>query len=109
MRGRWESTELSKPETKRHETAVGAQDAGRVPLERMVEQLLLGRLDGLDGPSVAAFVSGWSSVLEIIRRVEVTLPDATPEVVEAFRQLSSAIELAQRAVLADPDDQAPSG
>jgi hypothetical protein len=73
-----------------------------------VEQLLLGRLDGLDAARVAAFVSGWSSALELVRRTDLTLPRAPKELEEAIAKLVSAIEAAQRAALADPDDH-PSG
>ncbi len=71
----------------------------------MVHELLIGRLDHLDAPGVAAFVSGWSSALELVRRTDLTLPGASKELEEAIAELVSAIEAAQRAVLADPDDQ----
>lgn len=77
---------------------------GHPPVQRLVEQLLVGRLDGLEARAVAAFLSGWSSALELIRRVDLTMPDASPEVIDSIRRLVSAVERAQCAVVADPDD-----
>jgi hypothetical protein len=95
---------LSKPETKHPELTLEHEVLGRPPVQRLIEQLLIGRLDGLDGRAVAAFLSGWSSALELVRRVDLTMPDATPEVAESIRQLVSAIDQAQRAIVADRND-----
>jgi hypothetical protein len=73
-------------------------------LARLVEQILVARVDGLQGPQVAAFVSGWSSALEVIRRTDLLLPSASPEVRRAIADMVAAIEHAQSIVLADPDD-----
>jgi hypothetical protein len=98
------NTALSKLETNHPELSLESEDPGRPPVQRLVQQLLLGRLDGLDGHAVAAFLSGWSSAVDLIRRTDLTMPDASPEVVDAIRRLVSAIEQAQRATLADADD-----
>lgn len=71
----------------------------------LVQQLLLGRTEGLSGPQLAAFLSGWTSVLELLRRPELCLPDASPEVQEALRALVEQIERAQAEILSDDDEQ----
>lgn len=70
----------------------------------LVQQLLLGRTEGLSGPQLAAFLSGWTSVLELLRRPELCVPDAAPEVHEALRSLAEQIERAQAEILSDDDD-----
>jgi len=76
-----------------------------VPLETLVGQLLLGRMEGLGASGVAAFLLGWSSALELLRRTDLVLPTADDEVRRALRQLVDTLERAQRAVLEDePDD-----
>jgi hypothetical protein len=74
-----------------------------IPIARLVAQYLVGRVDGLPAPQVAAFVSGWTSALELVRRTELTLPDAPDVTREEIARLCGAIEQAQRTVLADPD------
>lgn len=71
----------------------------------LVQQLLLGRTEGLSGPQLAAFLSGWTSLLDLLRRPEVCVPDAAPEVQEALRSLVEQIERAQAEILGDDDDQ----
>jgi hypothetical protein len=95
---------LSKPERKQPDLTLEHEAPGSPPVQRLIEQLLVGRLDGLDGRAVAAFLSGWSSALELIRRVDLTMPDATPEVAESIRRLVSAVDQAQCAIVADSDD-----
>lgn len=73
----------------------------------LVQQLLLGRTEGLSAPQLAAFLSGWTSVLELLRRSELCLPDAPPEVQEALRALVEQIERAQAEILSDDDAQDP--
>ena len=42
----------------------------------MVQQLLLGRTEGLPAPQLAAFLSGWTSLLDLLKRPDgVTLAD----------------------------------
>lgn len=71
----------------------------------LVQQLLLGRTEGLSAPQLAAFLSGWTSVLELLRRPELCLPDAPAEVQEALRALAEQIERAQAEILGDDDGQ----
>jgi hypothetical protein len=75
-----------------------------VPVAQLVSQYLEGRVDGLPATGVASFVLGWTSALELVRRTDVTLPDAPDNVREGIAQLCAAIEQATQAVLADPDD-----
>ncbi len=75
-----------------------------IPLYMVVQQLLLGRTDGLAPAQLAAFISGWTSVLDLLRRPELCLPDASPEVQAALVELVEAIERAQATVLGDDDD-----
>jgi hypothetical protein len=71
-------------------------------LDLLVAQFLLGRVDGLGAPQVAAFVSGWSSALELVRRTDLTIPSASQEVKRAVARLVEAIERARETALADP-------
>ena len=73
----------------------------------VVQQLLLGRTEGLAPPQLAAFVSGWTSLLDLLRRPELCLPAAPPEVHAALVELVDAIERAQETVLGDDDDATP--
>jgi len=43
-------------------------------LELLVRELLMARTEGLPAPALAAFVSGWTSVLELLRRTDLTMP-----------------------------------
>ena len=75
-----------------------------IPLHLVVQQLLLGRTENLSAPQLAAFMSGWTSLLDLLRRPELCLPDASSEVQEALTELVKAIERAQTTVLDDDDD-----
>jgi len=74
-----------------------------IPLHMVVQQLLLGRTEGLSAPQLAAFVGGWTSLLDLLRRPELCLPAASTEVHEALTELVAAIERAQATVLDDDD------
>jgi hypothetical protein len=75
-----------------------------LPLHLVVQQLLLGRTDELSGPQLAAFLSGWTSLLDLLKRPELCLPAATPEVHAALAELAEQIEHAQTVVLQGDDD-----
>jgi hypothetical protein len=77
-------------------------DASRTALDQLVAQFLLGRVDGLGAPQVAAFVSGWSSALELVRRTDLTIPLASQEVKGAVEVLVEAIERARESALDGP-------
>jgi hypothetical protein len=78
-------------------------DASPPALDQLVAQFLLGRVDGLGAPQVAAFVSGWSSALELVRRTDLTIPLASQEVKGAVVHLVEAIERARQTALDDDD------
>lgn len=75
-----------------------------LPLHLVVQQLLLGRTDELSAPQLAAFLSGWTSLLDLLKRPELCLPTATPEVHAAVAELVEQIEHAQTVVLQHDDD-----
>lgn len=74
------------------------------PLSLLVRELLLGRVEGLTAPQLAAFVLGWGSMLELLRRTDLTLPDASQEVHDAIAEIVAEVERAQADVLDDPAD-----
>jgi hypothetical protein len=73
-------------------------------LERLVAEHLMARTEGLSAPALAAFVSGWTSVLELLRRTDLTLAGEDPRVVSAVGRVIERVEQAQRAVLQPADD-----
>jgi hypothetical protein len=73
----------------------------RVSLQLLVQQLLLGRTEDMSGPQLAAFVDGWTSLLELLRRSAVCVPDGSDEVRDALRRLVDEIERAQRRALGE--------
>ena len=70
----------------------------------LVRQLLLDRTEGLSAAQVAAFVSGWTSALELVRRSDLLMPTADPAVTKAMAALLDAIEAAQVRTLGTGDD-----
>lgn len=70
----------------------------------LIRQLLLGRTEGLSAPQLAAFLSGWTSVLELLKRPELCVPEASLEVHEALRALALQVERAQAEILGDEDE-----
>jgi len=78
-----------------------------IPLHIVVQQLLLGRTEGLAPQQLAAFISGWTSLLDLLKRPELCLPEAPAEVQAALIELVDAIERAQDTVLGDDDDASP--
>ena len=73
-------------------------------LELLVRELLLARTEGLSAPALAAFVSGWTSVLELLRRTDLTLAGEDPSVVSAVDRVIDRVEQAQREILQRGDD-----
>ncbi|MCA9656833.1 MAG: hypothetical protein KC486_00680 [Myxococcales bacterium] len=71
------------------------------PLHILVQQLLLGRTEDLSAPQLAAFVDGWSSLLDLLERTEVCLPDGSPELREGLFALVQRIRRAQEEILDD--------
>lgn len=73
-----------------------------VPLQSLIRQFVLGRTEGLDAASVAAFVAGWSAALDVVARSELTVPGAPPGVHATIAHVVRAIDEARRDALADP-------
>jgi hypothetical protein len=71
------------------------------PLHILVQQLLFGRTEGLTAPQLAAFVDGWSSLLDLLERPDLCLPDASDEVREGLSALAQRIRQAQEEILED--------
>jgi len=69
------------------------------PLDEIVRELLLERTDGLEAPSLAAFIDGWGSLLRLLDRTSLLIPGAPEELVEAFEQAVARIRAAQTRVL----------
>jgi hypothetical protein len=61
----------------------------------------MGRTEGLAAPQVAAFISGWTSALELVRRTDLTLPQASLEIRAAVEDLVDELERAQTVALAE--------
>ncbi|MEZ4448487.1 MAG: hypothetical protein R3B09_03330 [Nannocystaceae bacterium] len=74
------------------------------PLRILVQQLLLGRTEGLSPTQLAAFLDGWTSLLELLGRPEVCLPDGPEELREGLSALVDQIRRAQEEILADDDE-----
>ena len=79
------------------------QDRNHDNLELLVKELLLARTDGLEPARLAAFVDGWSSLLELIGRTDLTVPGAPEEVRASIADLVAAIRHAQSRVLDEGD------
>jgi hypothetical protein len=75
-----------------------------IPLHIVVQQLLLGRTEGLAPQQLAAFISGWTSLLDLLKAPRAVPPEASDEVQAALAALAGAIERAQDTVLGDDDD-----
>ena len=72
-------------------------------LELLIRELLLERTGKLDGATLAAFIDGWSSLLDLLGRVDLLLPGAPAPLREALTELVQAIRDAQQRALADDD------
>lgn len=93
---------------------VGLQSCSRVnqakarpiddPLDVLVRELLLVRTDDLSGPQLAAFVDGWSSLLGLLGRTDLVLPEAPAEVADAVARVVERVRAAQARVLGDDDE-----
>lgn len=70
-------------------------------LDRLVRELLLARTEDLSPPQLAAFVAGWTSVLDLVDRTDLTLPHAPGELHGAVHEIVGEIKAAQRRVLDD--------
>ena len=74
------------------------------PLHILVQQLLLGRTEDLSPAQLAAFLDGWTSLLELLARTDVCLPEGPEELREGLFALVERIKRAQEEILADGDE-----
>ncbi|MFV8751163.1 hypothetical protein ACNOYE_11515 [Nannocystaceae bacterium ST9] len=72
-------------------------------LELLIRELLLERTRKLEGATLVAFIDGWSSLLDLLGRVDLLLPSAPAELREALIELVSRIREVQQQALADDD------
>jgi hypothetical protein len=70
-------------------------------LRRLVREHLLGRSEGLPPASLAAFISGWGSALQLLRRAHAELPWVSPQQQRWVGELIDAVEDATQGEL-DP-------
>ena len=80
---------------------VGCRPA--VGLHDLVQLLLLERSEKYDASHMAAYVDGWSAALELLRRTELILPSAPPDVAALFAECVEQVRAAQYETLADED------
>jgi hypothetical protein len=71
------------------------------PLADIIREMLLERTRDLDGPALAAFVDGWGSLMKLLERADLLLPDAPPEVHEIVERLRRRICESRDRVLDD--------
>ena len=71
-------------------------------LRRLVREQLLDRSDGMPPASLAAFVCGWGSALDLLRRSQAELPWVS---VEQHRWVGDLIDAVTEASRAELDDE----
>jgi hypothetical protein len=81
----------------------GAALATESALELLVRELLLERTGKLERATLAAFIDGWSSALDLLERVDLLLPGAPSELRGALIELVQRIRDVQQQALADDD------
>lgn len=77
-----------------------------IELRRLVQQVVLGRVADLDAASTAAFVRGWASALDLVRRTDLTLPGASAQTASVVVGVVDLLEAARRRALEDEDESA---
>lgn len=70
-------------------------------LRRLVREHLLERSDGMSPAALAAFVSGWGSALDLMRRSHAALPWVSAEQQRWIGDLLDAVQAASKAELDD--------
>ena len=77
------------------------EDDRRDDLRFLIHELLLERTKTLGPAAMAAYLDGWSGMLDLMRRTDLLLPRASPDVREAVAELVESIREAQYAALDD--------
>jgi hypothetical protein len=70
-------------------------------LRRLVREHLLERSDGMPPASLAAFIAGWGSALQLLRRGHAELPWVSAHEQQWIGDLLDAVEQASQAELED--------
>ncbi len=70
-------------------------------LRRLVREHLLERSEGMPPASLAAFIAGWGSALQLLRRSHVELPWVSTREQQWIGDLIDTVEEASRAELED--------
>lgn len=78
-----------------------SSNASSPALRRLVREHLLERSDGLPPASLAAFIAGFGSALQLLRRSHASLPWVSPQAHAWVAELLDAVELASAAELED--------
>ncbi|MGH1345240.1 MAG: hypothetical protein ACRBN8_27000 [Nannocystales bacterium] len=68
-------------------------------LHRLVSQSLMAHGEELPAPQLAAYLSGWSSALDLVRRTDLTMPTASAELHRSMAAVVAALDAAARSVL----------
>ena len=71
-------------------------------LRRLVHEHLLERTEGMPPASLAAFIAGWGSALDLLRRSDVELPWVSAE---RHRWIGELIDAVQEATRQELDDE----
>ena len=76
---------------------VVAQEA----LETLVGELLLQRTEHLGSAELVAYIDAWGALLDLLRRTQLILPHAEPQIHEALAEVVERIRAATAAALDD--------
>jgi len=76
----------------------------QTPLHILVQQLLLGRTEDLSAGQLAAFLSGWTSILDLLERTEVCFPEGPEELRMGLFALVQRIRRAQEEILESDEE-----
>lgn len=75
--------------------------SSELALRRLVREHLLERSEGMPPASLAAFITGWGSALDMLRRAQAELPWMSAERHRWIVELIDVVEEASRAELED--------
>lgn len=76
-------------------------------LRRLVHEHLIGKSEGMPAASLAAFVLGWGSAFELMRRSQAMMPWISAQQHQWVNELLDAIEVASRVELDAEDETEP--
>lgn len=76
-----------------------SQELRGAALRRLVSQSLMAHGEDLPAPQVAAYISGWTNALQLVRRTDLTMPSASDDLHRAVAAVVTALDAAARSVL----------